>query len=111
MLHAGGAGYKVLSVINGESDCYIYPRNGTKRWDTCAPEALLRCLNGTLTDVYNNEYSYVHDDKTFVENYNGIVCSLEQSNAFLTDQLSQELKDQVKKDADLFKASSNPPKL
>ena len=43
MIHAGGAGFKVLSVIDGDADCYIYPRNGTKRWDTCAPEAILRC--------------------------------------------------------------------
>ena len=102
MIHAGGAGYKVISVIDGEADCYIYPRNGTKRWDTCAPEALLRCLNGSLTDVFNNEYEYVHDDKHFVENYTGIVASLSQTNSFYVDKLSSELKDQVKKDADAF---------
>jgi 3'(2'), 5'-bisphosphate nucleotidase len=38
IIHAGGAGYKILSVIEGRADCYLYPRNGTKRWDTCAPE-------------------------------------------------------------------------
>lgn len=105
LTHAGGAGYKVLSVIDGESDCYIYPRNGTKRWDTCAPEALIRCLNGSLTDIYNNDYLYVQDENTHVENYNGIVASLSQNNSFYVDCLSDELKAQVKKDADEFIAS------
>ena len=105
LIHAGGAGYKVISVIDGEADCYIYPRNGTKRWDTCAPEAILRCLNGSLTDIFNNDYLYVHDEKTFVENYNGIVASLNQTNDFIVDKLSNELKEQVKQDAEIFVTS------
>lgn len=102
MIHAGGAGYKVISVIDGEADCYIYPRNGTKRWDTCAPEAIIRSMNGCLTDVFNKEYVYVHDEHHFVENYTGIVASLHSNNSFFTDKLSSELKDQVKKDAEEF---------
>ena len=41
-----GAGTKFLSVLMGESSCYVYPRNGTKRWDTCAGEALIRSFGG-----------------------------------------------------------------
>lgn len=29
--HCGGSGYKTLCVIDGSVDCYLYPRNGTKR--------------------------------------------------------------------------------
>ena len=46
---AGGSGYKVMQVIEGNHDVYIYPRLGTKKWDSCAPEAILRSVGGTLT--------------------------------------------------------------
>lgn len=110
MIHAGGAGYKVISVIDGEADCYIYPRNGTKRWDTCAPEAIIRSLGGCLTDVFNKEYLYLHDENHFVENYTGIVTSLHPTNEFFTDKLSNELKEHVKKDAEAF-VEARKPKL
>jgi 3'(2'), 5'-bisphosphate nucleotidase len=103
LIHCGGAGYKILSVIDGNADCYIYPRNGTKRWDTCAPEALIRSLNGTLTDVFNNDYDYVKNEKTSVENYLGIIASMSQSNEFFVKHLSDELKQNVLADGEKFK--------
>lgn len=100
IIHAGGAGYKVLCVIEGKADCYIYPRNGTKRWDTCAPEAILRSINGKLTDIFNNEYCYAKNDpndmKT-IENCYGLVATCEKDTAYYNSFLSDELKEQVKK--------------
>ncbi len=32
VVNAGGSGYKTLCVIEGTADCYLYPRNGTKRY-------------------------------------------------------------------------------
>ncbi len=40
----------VLNISSGKADVYLYPQPGTKRWDTCAPEAILRELGGVLTD-------------------------------------------------------------
>eukprot|EP00475_Leptophrys_vorax_P014905 TRINITY_DN21169_c0_g1_i2.p1 TRINITY_DN21169_c0_g1~~TRINITY_DN21169_c0_g1_i2.p1 ORF type:complete len:285 (-),score=73.88 TRINITY_DN21169_c0_g1_i2:42-863(-) len=37
----GGAGGKVLMLLQGVADAYIHPTLGTKKWDTCAPEAVL----------------------------------------------------------------------
>lgn len=100
LLQAGGAGYKVIAVVDGKADCYLYPRDGTKRWDTCAPEAILRSLNGTLTDIYGNDYSYANNENTTVQNCYGLIASLDQENSFYVNHLSEELKNLVKKDAE-----------
>lgn len=43
----GGAGNKVLSLLEGKGDCYIQDR-GLNRWDTCACEAVLESFGGCL---------------------------------------------------------------
>ncbi|RWS10277.1 bisphosphate nucleotidase 1-like protein [Dinothrombium tinctorium] len=58
VIEVGGAGHKVLLVIEGEAHAYIFPSPGCKKWDTCAPEALLRSIGGKLTDVFGNSYKY-----------------------------------------------------
>lgn len=37
VVRVGGAGYKVLALLEGTADVYLYPTPGTKKWDTCAP--------------------------------------------------------------------------
>ena len=35
-------------MLDGRVDAWIFPVSGTKRWDTCAGEALLRAHGGWL---------------------------------------------------------------
>ena len=99
ILQSGGAGSKVLCVIEGKAECYIYPRNGTKRWDTCAPEAILRSLGGSLTDIYGNPYSYLKREDLTVENCYGIVASIIRQPSYYCSFLSDELKEKVMEDS------------
>ena len=91
---------KILCVIEGVGDVYIYPSRGCKRWDTCAPEAVLNALGGQLTDIYGNEYTY-GDPKTYeeVENLYGIVASLNEPVSAYTKFISHELKNHIKSEA------------
>lgn len=50
-----------MLLLEGKANAYIFPSSGSKRWDTCAPEAILRELGGELTDVFGNKYSYDKD--------------------------------------------------
>merc|ERR1712183_1255215 len=54
----GGAGNKVLRVIEGEADAYVFASKGCKKWDTCAPEAILCAAGGELTDIHGNKMQY-----------------------------------------------------
>ncbi len=91
--------FKVLCVIEGDADTYIYPRSGTKRWDTCAPEALLRALGGGMTDCFGRVYSYEKRDDLTVENNYGLIASVNRPPEFYSQFISDELKKQINEDA------------
>ena len=59
---AGGAGNKMLMVLENTVDTYVYPTPGTKRWDTCAGDALIRAAGGEVTDIHG--HSLVYDPVT-----------------------------------------------
>lgn len=61
VVRVGGAGHKVLLLIEGKAHAYVFASAGCKRWDTCAPEAVLVSIGGKLTDVQGNVYSYRKD--------------------------------------------------
>ncbi|XP_075556368.1 3'(2'),5'-bisphosphate nucleotidase 1 isoform X2 [Dermacentor variabilis] len=82
VLRVGGAGHKVLLLIEGKAHAYVFPSNGCKKWDTCAPEAILHATGGLLTDIHGNRLQY-HKD---VEHVNGggvlATCLKEQHEWF-----------------------------
>ena len=43
---------KVLRVIEGDAHAYVFASPGTKKWDTCAPEAILVAMGGRLTGKF-----------------------------------------------------------
>ncbi|XP_073814056.1 3'(2'),5'-bisphosphate nucleotidase 1 [Musca autumnalis] len=61
IIRVGGAGYKVLQLLEGKAHAYVFASPGCKKWDTCAPEAVLEAQGGTLTDMLGNHYSYGTD--------------------------------------------------
>lgn len=58
VLKVGGAGYKVLLLLEGKAHAYVFASTGCKKWDTCAPEAILEAQGGVLTDIFGNHYTY-----------------------------------------------------
>lgn len=51
IVRCGGTGRMLLDVVEGRVDCYFYPHEGTKKWDTAAGEALIRCMGGIVLDA------------------------------------------------------------
>ena len=49
VLKVGGSGHKVLLLIEGKAHAYVFPSPGCKKWDTCAPEAILHALGGKVS--------------------------------------------------------------
>lgn len=73
VVRVGGAGHKVFLVIEGLAHAYVFPSRGAKKWDTCAPEAILTSVGGKLTDVFGNALCY-HTTVNYVNEY-GIVAT------------------------------------
>jgi len=70
----GGAGNKVLKVMEGVADAYVFPSPGCKKWDTCAPEAVLVACGGELTDMWGNKMEYHADVQ--VQNMRGTIATM-----------------------------------
>lgn len=62
-----------MLLLEGKAHAYVFASSGSKRWDTCAPEAVLRAIGGTLTDVHGDTYSY--DSQTNHLNSRGVLAT------------------------------------
>ncbi|XP_041969466.1 3'(2'),5'-bisphosphate nucleotidase 1 isoform X1 [Aricia agestis] len=94
ILRVGGAGYKVLQLLEGAASVYVFASAGCKKWDTCAPEAVLRAAGGRLTDILGNCYKYGpevgHPNATGV-----LAAATAELHAFALSKIPQELKDKL----------------
>ncbi|XP_038616707.1 3'(2'),5'-bisphosphate nucleotidase 1 isoform X2 [Tachyglossus aculeatus] len=61
VLRVGGAGNKIIQLIEGKASAYVFASPGCKKWDTCAPEVILHAVGGKLTDIHGNPYQYNKD--------------------------------------------------
>lgn len=91
VIRIGGAGYKVLLLMEGKAHAYVFPSPGCKKWDTCAPEAVLRAMNGCLTDITGKEYKY--DADAAFPNSLGVVATTEEVTH---DDIIKLIPDEVK---------------
>lgn len=89
IIKAGGAGYKVLSLLDlpsGESmdqaDVYVHI-TFIKKWDICAGAALLRALGGHMTTLKGEEIDY----RDAPLNKGGLVASVEVDHKALLEKL------------------------
>ncbi|PRP78058.1 hypothetical protein PROFUN_00915 [Planoprotostelium fungivorum] len=74
VVKVGGAGYKCLLVLRGEIDAYFFPIPGTKKWDTCGPEAIIKSAGGSFTDAHGRSIRYTID--TPKPNTDGLIVTL-----------------------------------
>ena len=91
VIKVGGAGFKTLLILEGKVHAYIYVRAGCKRWDTCAPEAILKATGGRFTDIYGNAYDYSKDVDPM--NSNGIFATAQNCDH---DALLKQVPEVVK---------------
>lgn len=72
-LPCGSVGVKVARVANAKADLYVHPGRGAKKWDACAPEAVIRSAGGDLTDVFGERIDYASTEL-------GMLCGMCASN-------------------------------
>ncbi|KAG5881398.1 hypothetical protein JTB14_012014 [Gonioctena quinquepunctata] len=92
IISVGGAGHKVLVVLEGRAHAYVYASKGCKKWDTCAPEAILEASGGQLTDIHGKHYSYAKD-VAFPDAQGIFATSRTVDHKVLLAKLPQEIRD------------------
>ncbi|XP_074648322.1 3'(2'),5'-bisphosphate nucleotidase 1-like [Tubulanus polymorphus] len=94
VVRVGGAGHKVLLLIEGKVNAYIFASPGCKKWDTCAPEAVLHAIGGKLTDVHGNDIEY-HKEIQHV-NSGGVLATLDaDKHQWYQDRIPQHVRDNL----------------
>jgi 3'(2'), 5'-bisphosphate nucleotidase len=58
----GSVGVKVARILTGAADLYVHAGLGAKRWDTCAPEAVLAAAGGRFSDLDGAPLDYASAD-------------------------------------------------
>jgi len=78
--NAGGAGFKTWEVIKGRQDVYVH-MTLIKKWDICAPSAILSALQGHLTTLDGKEIDY--SSQSDPKNPGGVIASLKHHAEFV----------------------------
>ena len=94
LLKSGGCGNKIMLVLEGRVDAYAYPSVGTKKWDTCAGEALLRAVGGTLTDVFGRTLDYSADPTNY-QNSHGLLVTMRCDHGAILAKIPDEVKEEL----------------
>ncbi|XP_019756459.1 3'(2'),5'-bisphosphate nucleotidase 1 [Dendroctonus ponderosae] len=92
VIKMGGAGRKTIMLLEGHAHAYVHASKGCKKWDTCAPEGVLRALGGILTDIHGKAYDY-SKDASYPNNQGSFATSRYVNHQELIDKIPQELKD------------------
>uniref|UniRef100_A0A3Q2PXS3 3'(2'),5'-bisphosphate nucleotidase 1 n=1 Tax=Fundulus heteroclitus TaxID=8078 RepID=A0A3Q2PXS3_FUNHE len=82
VIRVGGAGNKIIQLIEGKASAYVFASPGCKKWDTCAPEAILHAVGGKLTDMFGNPYGYNADVKHM--NSAGVLATLRNHDYYVS---------------------------
>jgi 3'(2'), 5'-bisphosphate nucleotidase len=83
-LNVGSVGLKIGLIARGDRDLYVSASGHSKRWDACAPEAILTAAGGRLTDLTGAPLDYRARE---VRNTRGICAS----NGRLHDRVIERL--------------------
>ncbi|CAK1583705.1 unnamed protein product [Parnassius mnemosyne] len=96
ILRVGGAGYKVLQLLEGVASIYVFASGGCKKWDTCAPEAVLSAAGGKLTDIFGNYYKYGPSESR--PNKTGVLAAVNNDlHSYALSRIPEELKNTLSK--------------
>ncbi|KAM4712815.1 3'(2'),5'-bisphosphate nucleotidase 1 isoform 1-T1 [Anableps anableps] len=95
VIRVGGAGNKIVQLIEGKASAYVFASPGCKKWDTCAPEAILHAVGGKLTDMFGNAYHYNADVKHM--NSAGVLATL-RNHDYYVSRVPQSVLQALKSD-------------
>lgn len=77
--------------MEGKAHAYVFASKGCKKWDTCAPEAVLHAIGGTLTDFYGEKYAY--HAETICPNLRGVLATAPgEAHQWYLNHIPEEVK-------------------
>lgn len=96
IIRVGGAGYKVLQLLEGKAHAYVFASAGCKKWDTCAPEAVLEAHGGVLTDILGQHYTY-NSDVIFTNKLGVLGVAKGVNHKDISEKIPQDVRNAISK--------------
>lgn len=94
IMRVGGAGHKVMLLLEGRAHAYVFASPGCKKWDTCGPQAVLESAGGCMTDIQGKAIPYdstaPHRNKTGV-----LATALGTTHTSIVDKIPQHVKENL----------------
>ena len=68
-------------MLDGKVDAWVFPARGTKRWDTCAGEALLTANRGgwLAAAMTGAAYDYGSESERWPGNIDGVIAATDEA--------------------------------
>ncbi|KAG8231156.1 hypothetical protein J437_LFUL011825 [Ladona fulva] len=99
ILRVGGAGHKVLLLLEGKANAYVFASGGCKKWDTCAPEAILHSIGGRMTDMVKGE-PYRYHASVEHRNWGGVLATATgEDHAWYFSRIPESVREKLSKSA------------
>lgn len=51
---------QIIQLVEGKASAYVFASPGCKKWDTCAPEAILHAVGGNLAFLLTYYFTVLH---------------------------------------------------
>lgn len=94
VLRVGGCGHKIMLLLEGLAHSYVFASPGCKKWDTCAPQAILEAAGGCLTDIHGEILPYQASAPH--RNSRGVLATAAgQDHRTLLTKIPQQVKDNL----------------
>lgn len=77
-------------MIEGKVHAYVFASKGCKKWDTCAPEAVLHAVGGRLTDLLGKPIPYGAHVK--YPNSSGVLATVANHDWYVS-QIPDDIRD------------------
>ena len=68
-LPCGSVGVKAFRLVSRQADIYVNLPGGSKLWDGCAPEAIVRAAGGRVSDLAGDPIDYASNDLVLSRGY------------------------------------------
>lgn len=83
---SGSVGVKCGLLAEARADLYVHMSPNSSRWDSCAPEALVRAAGGEFTDLLGERYRY---DGAELYNVRGLLACNRAAFSFVQPRIEQ----------------------
>ena len=86
-----GSGNKIVHLLDRKSDYYINLVPGFKFWDMCASDALIKSMNGVVTDAKGNDLEYDDSKNNFTIKSGIIVAKNKKTYEVCEERIMKKL--------------------